>query len=72
MLALRLLQRAGNDFNSNGMDDVLDRYRQYLRRRGMHDTESESGQDADGPKAQPTYQDITSDQLSSKGSLTCR
>ena len=59
MLALRLLQRAGNDFDSNGMDDVLDRYRQYLRRRGMHDTESESGQDADGPKAQPTYQDIT-------------
>ena len=72
MLALRLLQRAGNDFNSNGMDDVLDRYRQYLRRRRMHDTESESGQDADGPKAQPIYQDITSDQLSSKRSLTCR
>ena len=72
MLALRLLQRAGNDFDSNGMDDVLDRYRQHLWRRGMHDTESESGQSADEPKAQPTYQDITGDQLSSKGSLTCR
>lgn len=59
MLALRLLERAGNDFDSNGMDDVLDGYSQHFRWRSIRDTASESGQDADEPKAQPTSQDIT-------------